>query len=651
MGEGRSELAWIPMADGIRLAATLHLPDRDEPCPAVLEALPYRKDDLTAGYRPEYARLRDEHGYAVVRVDVRGTGSSEGIASDEYPESEQADLAAVIGWIAAQTWCTGAVGMYGTSYSGFNSLHLAAARPPALKAVIAIYSSDDRYTDDVHYMGGLLKTLDLVDYPLYMVAMNALPPVPALAGGDWRSMWRERVEQTEPWLLRWLEEQRDGEYWRQGSVRGSASGEPPTAGYDRIGCPTMLVGGWADGYRNNTFRTVAALAACGVPHRLLLGPWSHAATSTALPGPRIDVVPEMVRWWDRWLRGVDNGVDDGPAVTLFARRSSPPEPDLDEMSGQWRTESGWPLDRVVDDVRALGTDVVDYRVAADVGTASWISCAGHLPWGQPTDQRADDAASLTWEWPADGLELLGHARLVALVRSDAPVATLAARLCDVFPDGRSTLVTRGVLNLTHRGGHRRPAPLPVGEYVDVDVELEATSWTFDPGHRLRLAVAGTDWPNTIAPPTPLTLSFDLAGCALHLPRVDGPPSTPPPDLVESKDQPDEPAGTTWRVERDVLRRRTSCVIEHGSTYDEEGVRCTEHYRGTVSVDTETFEQRVEAEATYRLEWPEATVSTRATLELVATSESFEVDLALECREADGEIATRHWRRSIARDLG
>jgi putative CocE/NonD family hydrolase len=215
---------WIPMADGVRLAASLHLPDAGDPWPVLLEALPYRKDDVTAGYRSEYERLAGEHGYAVARVDLRGTGSSEGVADDEYPPQEQADLCRVVEWLAAQPWSTGAVGMYGTSYSGFNSLQVAAERPPALKAVVAIYASDDRYTDDVHYLGGALRLLDLVDYPLYMVALNALPPVPALAGPGWRERWRERVEGLEPWLLRWLEEQLDG------PTGGTARCGPPTGG-------------------------------------------------------------------------------------------------------------------------------------------------------------------------------------------------------------------------------------------------------------------------------------------------------------------------------------------------------------------------------------------------------------------------------------
>jgi predicted acyl esterase len=642
VAEGTSALVWIPMTDGTRLAATLYLPAADAECPAVLEALPYRKDDLTAGYRPEYVRLRDDHGYAVVRVDVRGTGSSEGVATDEYPPQEQQDLSEVIAWIASQPWCTGAVGMYGTSYSGFNSLHLAATRPPALKAVIGIYASDDRYTDDVHYMGGLLKALDLVDYPIYMVAMNALPQVPSIAGGSWREAWRDRIEQTEPWLLQWVEQQRDGAYWRQGSVRPA---------YDRIQTPTMLVGGWADGYRNNTFRTVEALAAAGVPHRLLLGPWGHAATNTALPGPRIDLVPEMVRWWDRWLRGTDNGIDRDPPITIFARRSSPPEPDLDAVAGEWRNEPGWPLDRVTADVRPLGEGHLTYPVIPDIGTAAWISCAGHLPWGQPTDQRTDDAQSLTWDWPADGLEILGHATLAARVSVDVPVATLSVRLCDVSPAGASTLVARGVLNLTHRDGHEQPMPMPIGEPVDVVVEVEATSWKFDPGHRLRLAICGTDWPNTIAPPEAVTLTVDLAASALHLPRVAGPSPCAPPSLVASTDEPSEPADVTWQVEHDVLRRETSCVIDHGSTYEETGVTCTEHYTGRVTVDTRTFAQRIHAKSCFRLAWPEATVSTEAELQVEATKTAFEVDVTLRCLDNEDVFAERHWHRVIPRDLG
>jgi predicted acyl esterase len=275
----------------------------------VLEANPYRMDDLTASYAGEYERLCREGGLAVARLDVRGTGSSEGIAEDEYTRAEHDDVVETIAWLAAQDWSNGRVGMYGTSWSGFNSLQVACLRPPALGAICAIYASDDRYTDDVHYMGGILKAVDLVDWELYMAACNALPPVPAVFGDGWRDAWAERLEQ-EPWLLGWLVRQRDGPYWRHGSLR---------PGYERIACPTLLVGGWADGYRNNTLRTFAALRC---EKRLLVGPWSHMSPATSLPGPQLDLVPELVRWFGRWLREDENGLDREPPIRLFVRRST-----------------------------------------------------------------------------------------------------------------------------------------------------------------------------------------------------------------------------------------------------------------------------------------------------------------------------------------
>jgi uncharacterized protein len=651
--------SWIPMEDGVRLAASLFLPESVEAggaAPVVLEALPYRKDDATASYRPEYERLCGEYGYAVARVDLRGTGSSEGVAADEYPASEQADLCQVIGWLADQPWSTGSVGMYGTSYSGFNSLQVAAARPPALKAVVAIYASDDRYTDDVHYTGGTAKLLDLVDYPLYMVALNALPPVPAIAGPGWRERWRERVEGLEPWLLRWLEEQVDGPYWRQGSLRPA---------YERIACPTMLVAGWADGYRNATFRVMERLRA---PARLLFGPWSHMATDSSLPGPRIDLVPEMVRWWDRWLRGDPNGVDQAPPVTVFVRHATRPAPDLDEHLGSWRDEPAWPPERATTRTLPLagaaaapgpgpGADRLEVR--GDVGSAAWISCAGHLPFGQPGDQREDDAWSLAYDWPLEQeLEILGHPRLVVRVGASAPVAFLSAKLCDVFPEGTSALVARGFLNLTRRRSLTDPEPMRPGVVETVELELDATSWVFPAGHRLRLSLAGADWPNLVPPPGPVTLTVERDGSALTLPVLDGPGPCPPPALPLPRPHDPAAAGPSdppvvWRVVSDVLGRRTEAEIDHGGRTElPDGAVLVERYRGTVGTALDRPGSTwARGSAGYRIEWPEATVATSARLDLRAEAEAFEVQLDLEAREGDELRWTRTWRRRIPRRLG
>jgi predicted acyl esterase len=649
--------AWIPLSDGTRLAARLWLPDA-LPAAVLLEALPYRMDDLTASYSSEYERLCREGGFAVARVDLRGTGSSEGIAVDEYPPQEQADLAEVIAWLAVQEWSTGRVGMYGTSYSGFNSIQTAIERPPALGAICAIYATDDRYTDDVHYTGGALRALDVVDYVLYMAALTVLPPVPSVFGEGWREEWLRRIEGPEPWLLRWLEEQLDGPYWRHGSLR---------PGYERIACPTMLVAGWADGYRNNTFRTFERLEC---PRRLLLGPWSHMSTATSLPGPHLDLVPELVRWFGRWLRDEDNGVDGEPPIQVFVRRSTRPEPDLAELRGAWRHEPGWPLERSwVEVLRPEPPEGVDeLPIEGDVGTSAWISCAGRLPWGQPSDQREDDARSLRYEWGAldEAVEVLGHAVVSLRLASSVTVAYLSAKLCDVFPDGTSVLVTRGLLNLAHRESSVEPAPLEPGRAEDVRIELEATSWVFEPGHRIRLSLAGADWPNVWPPPRAGVLSIDRASLELALPVVDGPPAiTEPPVFAPSPGKdPHAPAEggeqpTVWRIERDVLGREARCVVSHGSDYEaEQGARVEERYEGAVGVSTvDPGAAWARASARYVVRWPEADCATEARLELRSDADAYHVVVDVVAEElADGEGVVgigrreRRFERTIPRRL-
>ena len=656
----RTEHARLPMPDGVSLSATLLFPDGDGPWPAVMEALPYRKDDITGAYRPGYVALA-EAGYVVCWLDVRGTGSSGGIATDEYTQAELDDLVRVVGWLATQAWSLGTVGMFGTSYGGFNSLQVAMARPPALKAIVPIFASDDRFGDDVHFFGGSLKQLDLVDYPTYMVAMNALPPVPSVWGDGWREEWERRVEQTEPWFLTWLAHQRYDAYWRHGSAR---------EGYAEIQAATMIVGGWADGYTNIALRSFPELRC---PRRVLIGPWSHASTETCLPGPNIELTPELVRWFDRWLKGNDNGVDREPPITVFAQRSTRPDPLRREVRGGWRFEPTWPPARLRETALPLATAAPGglangahgpdaLTVRGDAGATAWISCAGGLPWGQPSDQRPDEALSLTYTWAPldDDLEILGHPRLRVRLTSSAPVASLSAKVCDVFPDGTSSLVVRGLLNLTHRDSRSDPAPLEPGEPIQVELELEACSWTFEAGHRIRLDLAGADWPNAWPPRAPVTLLVDRTETTLVLPVLEGPsPVAEQPALRPAARAQSDPSAQgddgwwRWRVEEDVVGRERRAVAEYGGDYQAEGdvPSYRDRYGGVVGVSIDDPGRAwAEGEGAFEVRYPEATVSSAATLRVDSDRDAYHVRIELVVGEDGQEPWRRRWDRTIPRDL-
>jgi len=633
----------IPMSDGVRLAATLYLPPEDAgPQPCLLEALPYRKDDLTASYADSYERLRDAHGYAVCRLDLRGTGSSQGEATDEYPTSEQRDLVEAIAWLAAQEWCDGNVGMWGTSYSGFNSLQIACERPPALKAVCAIYATDDRWTDDVHWRGGALRLVDLVGYCHFMTAMCVLPPVPAVwasvDGGDWREEWRRRLENTVPWVLTWLRENRHGDYWRTGSVRLDGDG----AGYERIACPTMLVAGWADGYRNNTFRTIAALAANGVPHRLLAGPWAHADATTAMPGPRIDLDTELAAWFDRWLRGAGDHED---RCDVFVRTSTKPDPVLDLHEGYWATLPSVPPTSPAS--LPLAGHERSLTVVPDVGTSAWIDCAGHLPWGLSGDQRTDDARSLTWDFDVPTVPVVGHPRVHLRVSADRPAASFSVKLCDVFPDGPSALVSRGTLNLAYRDGvHGAPKPFVPGEVYDVVVQLDACAYAFSPGQTLRVSVAGSDWPNTVAPPAPVTITVHSA--SIELPLLDG--HFPAPSFTPGAEHSSESArGVTWAIHDDVVAGSTEAITrqvsEYPTPYDGSA---RESYFGRVSVDRHTFDQHAHAQAVYDLTWPDVAIQVRSVMDVEVTADGYDVRISVHAVDGGEEFGHRTWHELFPR---
>jgi predicted acyl esterase len=313
----------IPASDGVELSANLWLPvARDdapvdapgERFPAILEMIPYRKDDWRAASDRGRGEWLAARGYAFCRLDVRGTGSSGGVAKDEYTARETLDGCEAVGWLADQPWSNGNVGMWGISYGGFTAIQVAKLRPPALKAIVPMMATDDRYTDDVHYLGGCVTVSELSQYAVSMVGMNALPPWPAFRGEGWVDEWRERLERTPVWLFEWLSQQHDGPYWRQGSLAPD---------YDAIEAAIFSIGGWMDEYVDAALRMQER---CSAPRRTLVGNWVHSYPDDANPGPNLDWHHELVRFFDHWLKGADNGVMDEPAVVLFRHDEIRPEP-------------------------------------------------------------------------------------------------------------------------------------------------------------------------------------------------------------------------------------------------------------------------------------------------------------------------------------
>jgi putative CocE/NonD family hydrolase len=528
------ESTWITLADGTRLAARIWLPvDAEQnPVPALLEYIPYRKNDGTAVRDAIRHPYLAGHGYAAIRVDMRGSGDSDGIMYDEYLPQEQDDALEVLDWIAAQPWCTGNIGMFGKSWGGFNGLQIAARKPPSLKAIITIASTDDRYADDVHYMGGCLLASEMLPWASIMFAYNALPPDPHFVGDKWREMWHHRLNQAPPYVEAWMAHQHRDAFWQHGSVCEK---------FSDIECAVYAVGGWADGYTNAIPRLLEGLTC---PKKGLIGPWAHNFPEKGGPEPTIGFLQESLRWWDYWLKGIDTGIMAEPSLRVWLQESHTPAAYQPAIPGRWAVEEGWPSSRIMLESFELMEDRV---LAGEQESVAPLTGAGEnhpltpspfhplLFTGQQTtgldgvdwcpvgvpgdfalDQQGEDGRCLTFTSPPQPTtDILGFPDVVLDMAVDQPHALLCVRLCDVAPTGESLLVTWGLLNLTHRHSHEFPEPCVPDERMAVTVRLNVIGHTLAEGHRWRIAISPTYWPH--AWPSPRAVTLTLFGGQLLLP--------------------------------------------------------------------------------------------------------------------------------------
>jgi hypothetical protein len=472
--------------------------------PVLLEYLPYRKTEARRRNHELYSYFI-HRGYVVARVDIRGTGNSEGrLIPYEYSDQENDDGEAVIDWLSRQRWSNGNVGMFGISWGGFNSIHMAMRNPPALKAIIAVDATDDLYQDDVHFMDGILH---IDSWEMSQDLDNARPGAPEYRIDE--AYLRDRFD-TRPWMMTYKRQQRDGPFWDRTALK---------ARYDSIRVPTFVIGGWYDGYRDSVPRMLEHLQA---PVKAIVGAWHHSFPHNAYPKPQIEWRHEAVRWFDQWLKGRDTGILDEPRFAVFVRRWHPPGPYLEEVPGEWRWEEGWPIERIEDRVlypqpnhtlaaAVSAEEVHRLRYVPSIG----VEAGGPVMWWGDVahDQRPTDAFSLVYDSDplAEEIEILGLPRAALKVSADASRANWFVRLSDVAPDGSVTQVAGAGFNGSHRESASEPQAIEPGVVFPLEIEMHFTSWVFPKDHRIRLAVANAQWPMLWPTPYSMTTGLHLGG--------------------------------------------------------------------------------------------------------------------------------------------
>jgi hypothetical protein len=656
------ENTWIPVSDGNKLAAKLWIPKTAEenPVPAILEYIPYRKRDFKAVRDAQTYDFFARNGYAGVRVDIRGSGDSEGILRDEYLQQELDDGLEILRWIAAQPWCNGNIGMIGISWGGFNGLQIAALTPPELKAVITVASTDNRYSDDVHYMGGNLLT-DNLSWASTMFAYNSCPPDPEIVGTRWKDMWLERLEGSGLWLKKWLEHQRFDDYWKHASV---------FLNYDKIKCPVYAIGGWADGYSNAVFRLMENLK---VPRKGLIGPWGHKYPHLGGPGPTIDFLNEALRWWDRWLKGIENGIDEEPMLRAWMQDFDSPV--SVKRPGKWVAEKQYPSENVSMKKMKLKNGEIDFygdlpdydhplkiQSPLSVGLFAGKWCSYAASTDLPSDQREEDGGALVFETLPlkEGIEIFGAPELTLSLKSDKPVAMVAARISDVAPSGRATRITYGVLNLTHRNSDENPEFLNPGQQYTIKLKLNHIAQHFRAGHKIRLSLSTSYWPLVWPSPEPVTLTIQPDNCYLTLPiRNDGKKD----DQLTDLGKPDledimkttllVPPKREWQVIHNLATNEVTLqVINNDAQYKINDINwavqkdVTEKY-SYQSYNYDTLRGEVISERSFkRNDWA---VYTKTRTVLTSTKTHFIIRATLDAYEGDVRIFSKSWDERIKRD--
>ena len=654
------ENEWIELSDGRRLSARIWMPDKaaKKPSPAILEYIPYRKRDGTArrdeSTYPAFAKA----GYVGVRVDISGTGESDGNWDDEYSPRELADGCEVIDWIAGQDWCDGSIGMMGISWGGFNSLQIAALKPPALKAVIAIGTTVDRYNDDIHYKNGCLLYANFF-WSSTMLCYASRPPDPELVGDSWRETWLRRLN-TQPFpLATWLAHQRKDDYWKHGSI---------SENYDAIEIPALVISGWADGYINAPPAAVANLKNA----RAINGPWIHKYPHFALPKPRLDFLSEAINWWDKWLKGTDNGIENLPAYRAYILENARPLLHHEVEPGRWVAEAELPSsdtrkrnyylasNRQLLDIPGRTSEKV-FNSPQDCGTACGEFFTLNPDGEMPADQRRDDSGSLVFDSGKlhQPIEVLGRPRIRLKIAIDKPLGNIAVRLNDIHPNGEVSRVSWGVLNLAHRNGNENPEPMIPGEFQFVEIELNECGYRFMRGHKMRVAISNNYWPMVMPPPEIVTTTLKLGPDAfITLPVREG------VDVYEETEPEDQNPLPEYKINEPGLSRRWvernfQTGESHYRVIDDTGeievpghgmcIRHRHDERWTIAAD-DPLSHRSSSQYICWMHRGDWSIRTEAESELRCDADNFYIKATVRAYEGDELVNQRDWDEiAIPRD--
>lgn len=644
---------WIPMKDGVRLAATLYMPQGAKPgekFPALLDYLPYRKDDATAAGDYPKSAFFARRGYVAARVDIRGFGASEGRPTErEYSEQEQVDGEQVIHWLATQPWSNGKVGMYGISWGGFNALQMAMQNPPALKAIIAVDATEELFHDDIHYIDGLMH---VDEFELNMDMAPGITGAPDYTLDE--KVLRPRFEAA-PWSLEYFRHQRDGKFWRS-----------PVRPLSEIRVPSFVIGGLADGYRDSIPRMLEQVKA---PVRALIGPWNHSFPNNADFGPRIEWREDAVRWWDYWLKGRDTGVLQDPKLVIYLRHYFPPDPNLESVPGEWRSEKGWPPEKQTTSNLYLQSNHTLNASAAEAATHQLkyvpsIGVEAGFWWGELlSDQRPVDAFSLVYDSAPleEDLAIMGRPHALLKAAADAPLANWFARLSDVAPDGQVTQITGAGLSGAQRDSMTDPKTLEPGRFYPLDVEMHLTTWVFPKGHRLRVSISNALWPMVLSTPYNMTTSLQLGGSdgsRITLPTVPlrgtAASHIAPPQPSEERTDLQSfgfPWPGEWTVTRDEGRQKTTVLWKGKMGGQYPWGKETDLEKLTYEIDDAHPEVNTilgDAETTFELKGRVLVWSGH--LSFTSDAKDFFYKYTRELRKDGILIKTKTWKETVPRDF-